>query len=127
MNGTLPYYEAVEDLRNVYLEDSFVLGIHETADSLFFDLDVVLTDDHPLYRPPPEDLRYCYRTARLVFSGDIQVTWVERNLEARNFDGMGNVDLGEIDGFECGPDGYYLDGEWGAVKVAAQKVELVFR
>ena len=125
MTGT--YYDSIGDLHDVYLEDSFVLGIHEGDDVLFFDLDVVLTDDHPLYRPPPEDIRYCYRTARLSFSGNLQVTWVERNFHARNVTEDGHVDLGEIDGFDCGPDGYYLDGEWGAVKIICDRVRLLFR
>ncbi len=121
------YYNTIDDLHDIYLEDSFVLGIHEGEDVLFFDLDVVLTEEHPLYRQPPEDMRYCYRTARLAFSGDLHVTWIERNLTARNVADDGSVDLGEIDGFDCGPDGYYLDGEWGAVKITCRQVRLLFR
>ncbi len=122
-----PYYEAVVDLANVYLEDSYVLGIHEGGAGLFFDLEVVLTEHHPLYQTPAEDMRYCYRTARLSFVGNLKVNWIERNLNARNVDPDGSVDLGQIDGFECDTDGYHIDGEWGAVKIACDEVRLAYR
>jgi hypothetical protein len=40
-------YETISGLENVYLEDSWVLGVHESDASLSFDLEAVLTEQHP--------------------------------------------------------------------------------
>ena len=122
-----PYFAAIADLQNVYLEDSYVLGIYETEDALLFDLDAVLTEAHPAYAPPPVDMQYCYRKARLTFRGHLTVNWIERNFNSRTVDPDGSVDIGEIDGFECGPEGYYVDGAWGAVQIQCDEVSLTLR
>jgi hypothetical protein len=124
---TRPYFEVVADLQNIYLEDSYVLGIHEAEDALFFDLEAVLTEDHPAYAPPSVDMQYCYREARLIFRGSLKANWIERNFSSRSVDPDGSVDIGEIDGFVCGPDGYYLDGAWGAVQIRCDEVSLILR
>ena len=40
-------------LADVYLEDSYVLGITESSEKVVFHLDAVLTPDHPAYHPHP--------------------------------------------------------------------------
>lgn len=121
------YDEVIPDLRHIYLEDSYVLGIHEVEDALLFDMLVVLTDEHPLYQPPLEDELYCYRAARLRFSGNLNIEWIERNLQARTVDPDGSIDIGQIDGFSVQADSYWIDGEWGEVRINCDQVQLIFR
>lgn len=45
------YYE-LPFFKCVYFEDSYVLGIEEKSESLVFYLEVVLTEENPLYMPP---------------------------------------------------------------------------
>ena len=60
------YSGAFESLRDVYLEDSWVLAIQPSSPSLAFDLDVVLTPSHPNYRGARPGEQHDYRRARLV-------------------------------------------------------------
>lgn len=48
-------YTDFADLAHVYFEDSYVLAIDETPDSLSFKLDLVLTPSHPRYHEPRAD------------------------------------------------------------------------
>ncbi len=120
-------YEAVPDLRHIYLEDSYVLGIHEVDGALLFDLLAVLTEDHPAYQAPANDEQYCYRAVRLSFEGNLNFDWIGRSFDARTVDPDGSIDYGNVDGFEILPDGYYLEGDWGAVIVRCDLVKVVFR
>jgi hypothetical protein len=122
-----PYYEAVSALEHIYLEDSFVLGIHEDAQAIFFDLDVVLTEKHSSYAPPKSGERYCYCRVRLSFSGHVKPIWLKRNLSSRSTDANGEVDYGEIDIFECLEGCYRLAGSWGEVKIYCDTVRLAYR
>jgi hypothetical protein len=47
------YDQAFDALREVVLEESWVLRIDAQQRRLSFDLDVVLTPRHSLYAPPP--------------------------------------------------------------------------
>jgi hypothetical protein len=60
-------YETIPGLENVYLEDSWVLGVFESDDSLSFDLDAVLTEQHPQGHPPKPGEQYAYRRVSLTF------------------------------------------------------------
>ena len=121
------YHEAILDLRHIYLEDSYVLGIHEVEGALLFDLLAVLTENHPAYQVPTEDVQYCYRAARLSFESHLDFDWIERHFDARTVDPDGSIDYGHIDGFEIMPDGYHLDGDWGAVKIRCNLIRLTLR
>lgn len=59
--GEMSQYFDLRGFEAVYLEDSFVLGVTATPGLLVVDLDVVLTEDHPSYTPPPPEEHYCYR------------------------------------------------------------------
>lgn len=49
---TSHYQDVFEPLRNVYLEDSWVLAVEVTDRLVVFDVDIVLTASHPNYRGP---------------------------------------------------------------------------
>ena len=47
-----PYTE-LDGFENVYLEESYVLAIEARPGTVSFELEVVLTPEHPEYAPPP--------------------------------------------------------------------------
>ncbi len=60
-------YWELPGLEQVYLEESWVLGIEVDQQLAAFQLELVLTEDHPRYQPPRPGEQYCYAPARLVF------------------------------------------------------------
>jgi len=119
-------YYKWHDFKNVYLEDSFVLEIDETDDELSFILEVVLTENHPLYTPPNSDKQYCYKKGEIVFQELQSVKWINRN--TRPFiDANGSEDYGNIDFFTLSPEGYHLSGDWGEIVVKSSPVKFIFR
>src|SRR4051812_1962279 len=117
-------YEKLPGLAGFYFEDSYVLDITETPDTLSFALDLVLTQDHPDYRPPSPDEAYCYRHGTLTFSGFGQVEWLERS-EANYTDVTGEIDHGNIDSFVSDGGSYLLAGDWGRVRITGGTYDVV--
>jgi hypothetical protein len=113
----IPYTE-LAGLEDVYLEDSYVLGLREAAEHLVFLLDVVLTEHHPAYQPPPPDQQYCYHAASLEFPAATRVTWLARHFRPLT-DASGAIDYGNIDLFYKEHGHYYLEGDWGKVLVVS--------
>ena len=60
------YHQTFGDLRDVYLEDSWVVKVSAQARSISFMLDAVLTPDHTLYSPPRPSEQHCDRGTALV-------------------------------------------------------------
>ncbi|MBB5159321.1 hypothetical protein [Saccharopolyspora phatthalungensis] len=108
-------YQTLPGLAEVYLEDSFVLGIHEGRDSLSFDLDAVLTEQHPRYTPPPDE-QYCYVNATLSFTRTTVIDWISRT-DASYRDANDEIDQGNIDFLTVDDDTYRLGGDWGEVAI----------
>ncbi|NBH01806.1 hypothetical protein [Amycolatopsis sp. SID8362] len=104
------------DLTHVRLEDSYVLGIRETPDSLAFTLDLVLTGAHPRYHEPRVGEQYCYADAVLTIAGVQKVEWVSRSSQTYR-DASGEEDLGNIDSFRYQHGCYDITGDWGHVRV----------
>jgi hypothetical protein len=109
-------YTELPGLENVYLEDSWVLGIAETADSLTFTLEAVLTPEHPRYVTPPPDEQHCYVDAVLTFTGAREIRWLSRSDKVAT-DATGQPDHGNIDALTHEGDHYALEGDWGRVEV----------
>lgn len=110
---------------NVYLEDSYVLGIEERENELLFELELVLLEGHPYYSEPAKDKQYCYRRAQLSFLGVKKVQWLRKDLH--QITGIDEeVDYGNIDQmwFENGV--YFVEGEWGKLEIVADKIDLQF-
>ena len=53
------YYDW-DSFKNIYLEDSFVLGIEESDNQMSFIVEMVLTENHPMYSSRHKDEQYCY-------------------------------------------------------------------
>lgn len=68
----MDYSEAFPDLAGVLLEDSWVLDIAPSERAVSFQLDVVLTPDHPRHRPPTTGEQHCYLTG-CPFTGPVEL------------------------------------------------------
>ena len=119
---TPPYDQAFEALRGLYLEDSWVLGVEAHDSGITFDLDAVLTEEHPLYRVPRPDEQYCYRRGTLRIDGAVSFRASDAP-PAR--DASGELDYGNIDAFTAiGGDRWRVQGEWGIAEVTGPKVRV---
>ena len=110
------HYGKLAGLKDVYLEDSFVLGIADDPGMFRLTLQVVLREQHPKFVQPTSPDRYCFRLGVLEFRGATQVNWTTRS-KKRYRDADGRVDYGNIDVFYCEDGAYHLEGDWGVVDV----------
>lgn len=116
-----PYWE-MPGLQEIYLEDSYVLGIRAEGHELTFDMEFVLREGHTLYEVPGPERQYCYRRGRLIFR-DVEATkWIERR-EVASRDLNGDRDLGNIDSLVNESGWFKLEGDWGNVHLRAARVE----
>lgn len=121
------HYWNISGLEAIYLEDSYVLGLEVESDAVNFDLDVVLRPGHPLYEPPRSGDKYCMHRGRLVFPRPRGVRLERSNLPPAT-DASGQLDYGNIDGFEIVADRtYHLFGEWGSLQLSSDLPILTFR
>jgi hypothetical protein len=74
-------YDQLPGLEHLYLEDSYLLGIHEDDDELRFEIEAVLTERHPRYVPRKPDEAYTYLRVAIVFPEPRSVTWIERTMK----------------------------------------------
>lgn len=118
----IQYYELPE-LEQVYLEDSFVLGIDTTNSALIFEMEIVLRESHPLYYKPLPDEQYCYCRAALKFSKIERIEWVRKDTTP-SIDAAGEIDYGNIDVFFVEDKKHYLRGDWGEVNIYASELSL---
>lgn len=118
------YSDQFEDLRSVYLEDSWVLQITAGESHVAFDLDLVLTDDHELFQGVRPGEQYDHRRALLQIGGD----QVQASLSGAPpaVDATGEQDHGNIDTWVISADGWsVLTGDWGTARVLNPRVRLV--
>ena len=118
-SGRRIHYGKLPGLKDVYLEDSYVLGVGGDEALLRFTLQLVLRENHPSYKAPEGNDRYCYRLAVLEFRNLESARWQRRtNLKLR--DARGRVEYGNIDVLYRAEDGsYHIEGDWGVVDVVS--------
>jgi hypothetical protein len=109
-------YWSLPALSGVYLEESYVLAISQTENSLALALDAVLTPDHPAYHPPRAGERYCYERGLLTFDDVVAVEWTSRSSQAYS-DATGEKDLGGFDALVVTKEGFIAEGDWGRVVI----------
>ncbi|HWF74447.1 MAG TPA: hypothetical protein VG186_13950 [Solirubrobacteraceae bacterium] len=117
-------YETIPELAGVYLEDSYVLDVHAAEHSVQFDLDLVLTPQHPAYHDPRPGEQYCYRRGRILIAGARSVRWVRRAMQAFR-DASGEVDYGSIDSWYLDGEISHIAGDWGELEVDNGEVKVV--
>jgi hypothetical protein len=116
-----PYTE-LPGLADIYLEDSYVLGIAARPTELRFLLDLVLTPSHERYRPPSPGEQYCYRKGELIFKGVTRLLWADQGAPPAR-DASAELDYGNIDGYEWDESSHRLyGGDWGGIDVVADAV-----
>jgi len=116
------YYE-FRELRDVYLEDSFVLNISEKSKGIRFLMELVLTENHPMHSTPKPDEMYCYKNAELLFPNATEIDWIEKTLTP-SIDALNEVDYGNIDALYFRNDFYHLSGDWGNLKIKSSEPQI---
>lgn len=117
------YFE-IDDLRYVYLEDSFVLNITESDNEIEYEIEFVLTENHPLYSAPLNTEVYCYKKGVLLFRGVSSVIWESRS-ENQFVDKNDEIDYGNIDCFTFSGQNFNLSGDWGVISFKANSVDII--
>jgi hypothetical protein len=111
-------YEAIPGFENLYLEDSWVLGVYESDTALSFDVEAVLTEQHPQRKPRRRDEQHSYRRVSLTFPNLSRIEWLDRGLRPA-VDATGELDRGHIDTLIYTDGTYELAGDWGHVRFAS--------
>ncbi len=120
---TLRYFQ-MPGFESVYLEDSFVLGVTATPGLLIVDLDVVLTEDHPSYKPPPPNEHHCYRRGQIRFHGVRRLHWIAGGTRPA-IDASGVADYGGVHELSADGSSFVLTGDFGNIDVEALECVLV--
>jgi hypothetical protein len=115
-------YFSWENFKYIYLEDSYVLEIRESRNSIVFKMEFVLTKNHPLYKEPKRNSQYCYQIGNIKFIEIEEKTWIVKNLNVVNLDANGETDLGNIDNFYKDQDTYYVEGDWGSLFLKCKQI-----
>lgn len=118
-------YTEIAALQEVFLEESWVLGIEARPGSLIFRLDMVLTVRHPMYHSPASGEQFCYRTGVLAFLGVSSLMWSNQGAPPAR-DAIGQLDYDNIDHMDFEGDRYRLDGSWGEIEVVAEGLAVSF-
>lgn len=118
MNTEKVEYPQLDGFENVYLEDSFVLGIEATPARLALDVELVLTPQHPAYHPPAPGEQNCYVRATIEFQNVRHLVWAGQGTPPA-VDAAGDKDYGGIDALLWDGSVFHLEGDWGAIDVAS--------
>ncbi len=117
-------YEDLPGFEHLYLEDSFVLGIDETASEVRFRVEAVLTKDHPQWIDSSPSEVNTYMQLTITFPQARNVWWEERSMRPiRGPDG--DVDYGNIDAFRWDGSHYQVAGEWGHVHIESDPPQII--
>ncbi len=114
-------WRQLREFAAVDLSRSFILSWHVESETLFVDVDLFLTPEHPFFEKPRPAEKVCIRPAFIEFpyceglslegstGGDLQETAV-------------GLDHGSIEGFRRHADGRYeISGEFGNVFVNSER------
>lgn len=118
-------YQNFPGFDQVYLEDSFVLGIETTQHSAELMLEVVLRERHPLYQHPKAGEQYSYRRGSIRFPGAVDVRWIRASIRP-SVDAAGDVDFGNIDALYRESGKYGILGDWGELAIVSDAPEIEF-
>ena len=117
------YFE-IDAFRNIYLEDSYVIGIKESEGCIIFYMEFVLSAAHSCYSEPLSNEQYCYKKEAIEFKGCSSINWLKRTKQAFT-DQNSNVDLGNIDIFVRRGAVNQLEGDWGEVEITNSQRDII--
>ena len=116
----------IEELGEIDLPDSYLLGWTITPNSVEFQLDVVLCKNHPKYTKPQPDEWACFHRGRLLFQGVQSLIGLsDQSIVSPFTDAAGEHDYGHIDALSRNGDRFRLAGDFGEVTLTAQDIHLV--
>lgn len=118
------YYDLIESLQDINLEDSWVLSCEENG-NIRFVIDAVLSKRHPLYTDPLKGEARCYKRAQIVFLDVSQKNWLRRDFKS-NIGSDSDVDYGNIDLLSKIDSMWHIEGEWGKLEMVCRDVIFSF-
>ncbi len=118
------YYEFA-GFEQIYLEDSYILDLKITPLILLIYMEIVLTENHFLYRKPLPNEHYCCRKAQITFSNVESVVWTEK-IKGSYRDATGEIDFGNIDTFVLTNGIYKITGDLGNLEIISEMPKLEF-
>ncbi|MFF4502127.1 hypothetical protein [Streptomyces sp. NPDC001401] len=118
MNAEKVDYPQLDGFVNVCLEDSFVLEVTAIPGFLALEVELVLTPQHPAYRPPVPGEQHCYVRAAIEFLKVRNLMWADQGTPPA-VDASGAKDFGGIDALFWNGSVFHLEGDWGAIDVAS--------
>jgi hypothetical protein len=103
--------------------ESFILSWEHREGLLRFEVDFVLTKEHPKFRPAAEGEWACFRRGSLIFPNVRSLEGLPEMLAVRPaVDATGANDYGHFDSFtESGPDRFDVTGDFGVFSVVSDK------
>ncbi|MDF7773868.1 hypothetical protein P1X14_01305 [Sphingomonas sp. AOB5] len=118
-------YEDDPRFSSHYLEGSWVLGLDVGENRIVFDLDAVLTPEHPEYRPAEPGEQHCYLRSKLIFEGVADLDYRASGRPPAH-DASDEPDYGHIDAMNVeGQDRFTLEGDWGELSFTAGSARIV--
>jgi hypothetical protein len=116
-------YAELPELADIVLEESYVLGVTALPGQVTFDMEFVLTPDHPSHVPPPPSESECFRRGTLRLFGVRRLTWDDQGRPPAT-DATGERDFGHVDSFEWDHQRYVLSGDWGRIDAEVEGAEI---
>lgn len=116
-------YWDLPDLREIYLENSWVLNVAAEPGTLKFTMEFVLREDHPDYRSPKQGEKFCYLPGLLIFRHVTTLSWDGPSVHPA-VDANGEKDYGSVDQFRIETSGYRLIGDFGDIHVTSAVPEV---
>ena len=120
-------WQELREFADVDLTRSYVLSWHVESNTLFVDIDLYLTPEHPFYEKPRPAEKVCIRPAYIEFPF-CEALGSDGGTEAEPVETAGNYGHGALSGFRRLADARYeITGEFGTVFVNAERPMLKFK
>ncbi|HEX5056817.1 MAG TPA: hypothetical protein VFX02_10000 [Gammaproteobacteria bacterium] len=120
-------WTAIRAFDGLDLTESFVLSWNRDQNALRFDVDFVLTEEHPAFRPPSAEEWACFRRGILEFPNARSVKGLPKMSEVRPaVDATVENDYGHFDSFiESSPKRFEVTGDFGTFLVESDEPTVV--
>lgn len=83
---------------------------------MVFEMELVLKEQHPEYRPPRPNEQFCYRDGSITFTSPGLIEYSPSG-EPPTPDPSGVADWGNVDSLIKTNGDYHVVGDWGSVTV----------
>jgi hypothetical protein len=117
-------WRQLREFAAVDLNKSFILSWYVESDILMIDIDVLLTEEHPIYEKPRPAEKVCIRPAIIEFPycEEISVGDIIGESIGKTAESLGH---GAIEGLQRLEDGRYeISGNFGTVLITSERPSL---